>query len=262
MDQYNKYIERSNIYEVRLHVLSECMHAETEDEIEYSLSILENQIYYTQYRLEKYNWLYVVLKNKEYIQSFELGLENDLKNEPFYTHEWMEYYINAILYIMPLVSHLDIETLKTMSEIYRSIIKELEHPIFKNISDKLWKKITIAYLRWSIGKNHDKEIPSEVIEWATKIDVSHVTERRIEGKQTVWTAAGYTTKKGSDRRQMQGIIIKVCKEFGFTLEHFGQYCKWCDWKYKKEERQPSNQRRREDYEVLKTAEEHGLLDTD
>ena len=45
MDQYNKYIERSNIYEARLHVLSECMHAETEDEIEYSLSILENQTY-------------------------------------------------------------------------------------------------------------------------------------------------------------------------------------------------------------------------
>ena len=72
MDQYNKYLERSNICEARLHVLSECMHAETEDEIEYSLSILENQTYYSQYRLEKYNWLYVVLKNKEWIQSFEL----------------------------------------------------------------------------------------------------------------------------------------------------------------------------------------------
>lgn len=185
MDEYNQYLERSNVYETKLHELSECMHAETEDEIENSLSILEDQIYFSQYRLEKYNWLYIVLKNKECIQSFELGLENDLKNEPFYVHEWMEYYINAILYIMPLVSYLDSEISKTMREIYYCINKELEHPIFKNISDKFWKKITIAYLRWTLGENNSKEIPSEAMNWANKIDVSHVTERRIEGEQTI-----------------------------------------------------------------------------
>lgn len=261
MDEYNQYLERSNVYETKLHELSECMHAETEDEIESSHSILENQIYYSQYRLEKYNWLYVVLKNKDCIQSFELGLENDLKNEPFYTHEWIEYYINATLHIMPLVSHLDIETLKTMRDIYRSIIKELEHPIFKNISDKLWKKITISYLRWTLGQNYSEGIPSEVIEWANKIDVSYVTERRIEGEQTVWTAAGYRARKDSNRKKMQGIIIKVCKDLGFKAEDFRRYCDWCDWRYTLPERQPSNQRRWEDYEVLKTADELGFLDT-
>lgn len=261
MDQYNKYIERSNIYEARLHVLSECMHAETEDEIEYSLSILENQTYYSQYRLEKYNWLYVILKNKELIQSFELGLENDLKNEPFYTHEWLEYYINATLHIMSMVSHLDSEIANTMRNIYNSIIKELEHPIFKAVSNKLMKKITIPYIRWILGENDRKEIPSEAIERANKIDVSHVTERRIEGEKTIWTAAGYNARKGSDRRQMQGIIIKVCKEFRLTSDEFRKYCNWCDWKFFQEDKQASNQRRWEDYEVLKTADELGLLDT-
>ena len=262
MDQYSQYLERANVYEAKLHELSECMHAETEEEIENSLSILADQIYFSQHRLEKYNWLYIVLKNKECIQSFELGLENDLKNEPFYVHEWMEYYINAILYIMPLVSHLDNEISKTIREIYYSISKELEHPIFKDISDKLWKKITIAYLRWTLGKNYSEETPSEVIEWANKIDVSHVTERRIEGEQTVWTAAGYKARKDSNRKKMQGVIIKVCKDLGFKSEHFRRYCDWCDWRYTLPERQASNQRRWEDYEVLKAAEEHGLLDTD
>lgn len=260
MDQYSQYLERANVYEAKLHELSECMHAETEEEIENSLSILADQIYFSQHRLEKYNWLYIVLKNKECIQSFELGLENDLKNEPFYVHEWMEYYINAILYIMPLVSHLDSEISKIMREIYYSINKELEHPIFKDVSDKLWKKIFLPYVRWTIGYNNE-EIPIEVIEWVNKIDVSHVTERRIEGEQTVWTAAGYTTKKGSDRRQMQGIIIKVCKDLGFKSEDFKRYCDWCDWKFPDEKKQASNQRRWEDYEVLKTADEYGYLDT-
>ena len=123
------------------------------------------------------------------------------------------------------------------------------------------KKIFLPYVRWTIGYNNE-EILTEVIEWANKIDVSHVTERRIEGEQTVWTAAGYRARKDSNRKKMQGIIIKVCKDLGFKSEDFRRYCDWCDWMYTLPERQPSNKRRREDYEVLKTAEEHGLLDTD
>lgn len=162
---------------------------------------------------------------------------------------------------MSLVSRLDDELSNKMKEIYKSITKELEHPIFEGIRTKLLLKLSTAYLDWVLDTYGYKKIPSEVIHWSNKIDVSNITERRIQGEQTVWTAAGYTTKKGSDRMQMQGIIIKVCKEFGFTSEHFKSYCSWCDWKYTKEERQPSNQRRWEDYEVLKTADELGLLDT-
>ena len=60
---------------------------------------------------------------------------------------------------------------------------------------------------------------------------------------------------------MQGIIIKVCKEFGLTSDEFRKYCNWCDWKFFQEDKQASNQRRWEDYEVLKTADELGFLDT-
>lgn len=43
-----------------------------------------------------------------------------------------------------------------------------------------------------------------------------------------------TTQEGSDRRQMQGIIIKVCKDLGFKSEDFRRYCDWCDWKFSDE----------------------------
>ena len=85
-------------------------------------------------------------------------------------------------------------------------------------------------------------------------------ETDITGNQTVWTAAGYSAKKGEDRKKMQGIIIKVCQDLGYSSSNFESYCDWCQRVQNDSKYDDANSRRREDYEVLKTHEDLGYLE--
>ena len=59
---------------------------------------------------------------------------------------------------------------------------------------------------------------------------------------------------------MQGIIIKVCQELGYSSSNFQSYCDWCQKVQNDIKYDDANSRRWEDYEVLKIYEDLGYLD--
>lgn len=256
MDQYNLYLKRCNTYEEKLKLLSKCLHTDTKEEFEIGLNILKYEEYFSQHRIEKYNWLYTVHINKDNIEIYDMGLEFDLNDGTFWIHQWIIFYVNGLINIMSSVKSWEYKLYDEIRNLYNSIRKELLHPIFDEIRIEVSSKLRSEYSKWEkILHMKYKELF-----WAKEIDVSHVKETEITGNQTVWTAAGYSAKKGEDRKKMQGIIIKVCRDLGYSSTNFQSYCYWCDKMHSDIKYKESNLRRWEDYEVLKTYEAQGYLE--
>lgn len=256
MDQYNQYLKRCNWYEEKLKLLSKCLHTDTKEEFKIGLNILKYEEYFSQHRIEKYNWLYTVLVNKGTIEIHDLGLEFDLKDGTFWIHQWIRFYINGLIHIMSSVKSWEYKLYDEIKVLYNSIRKELLHPIFDDV------RLEVSYNLKKTYNNWEKILHLKYKElfWSKEIDVSHVKETEITGNQTVWTAAGYSARRGEDRKKMQGIIIKVCQELGYSSSNFQSYCDWCQKVQNDIKYDDANSRRWEDYEVLKIYEDLGYLD--
>lgn len=256
MDQYNQYLKRCNKYEEKLKLLSRCLHTDTKEEFEIGLNILKYEEFFSQHRIEKYNWFYTVYINKDNVEIHDLGLEFDLKDGTFWIHQWIIFYVNGLINIMSSVKSWEYKLYDEIKNLYNSIRKELLHPIFDEIRIEVSSKLSSEYSKWEkILHMKHKELF-----WAKEIDVSHVKETDITGNQTVWTAAGYSAKKGEDRKKMQGILIKVCQDLGYSSSNFESYCDWCQRVQNDSKYDDANSRRWEDYEVLKTHEDLGYLE--
>lgn len=81
-----------------------------------------------------------------------------------------------------------------------------------------------------------------------------------EGYKTIWTYHGYSARANSDRRQMQALLVAICRANHKTSKEFAWYCDFNNHRNDKTNYE-ANRRREEDLEVLRTFEARGLLES-